>query len=169
MFCPMLNYAHARLVLRATVPALAVLVVTTVHHVYGAALFETPWRLHVAYVSVPIALLVVVCARLGRIARESRIRCTASVLYFLLTGFFAVALIGVYEGGFNHLLPNLQYILGYEGLREGLYEPPDNLLFQITGIAQFAIALLAGVRLWQLLRVLRRAALPPESRQAIDP
>ena len=34
-----------------------VIAVTTVHHVWGAILYDTPWRLHIVFIGVPIALL----------------------------------------------------------------------------------------------------------------
>ena len=32
-----------------------VIIVTTVHHVWGAYLYDTPWRLHIVFIGVPIA------------------------------------------------------------------------------------------------------------------
>src|SRR5687768_18557321 len=115
-------------VVRTTIAGLAILVMTAIHHIYGAMLFATPWRLHIVYISIPVALLILATVSLGRASASSLLARLASWTYALAIGGFAVGMIGVYEGGYNHLLPNLQYVLGVEHtLREGLYEPPDEI------------------------------------------
>lgn len=36
---------------RTVLGSIAVLLLTTVHHVYGAYIYDTPWRNHVAHVA----------------------------------------------------------------------------------------------------------------------
>lgn len=147
-----LHRAPARAIFQTTFWALAILVMTSIHHVYGAALFSTPWRLHIVYVSIPAALIILAAIPAGRAAPHGLVSRAASWLYVAIIGVFAVGMIGFYEGGYNHLIPNIQYALGVEHpLREGLYEPPDDLIFQLIGVAQFPIAVLAGWRLFQLV------------------
>lgn len=123
--------------------ALGVLAITIVHHVYGAWLFATPFRLHIAFVAVPAMLLIPVLVRTARLGAGPAAGWAAAGAHLLMGG-FAIAAIGIYEGGYNHLLPNLQYLAGIEHtLRAGLYEPPDDLVFQGTGMLQFAVAVLA--------------------------
>ena len=135
----------------ATAGTLAVLVMTAIHHIYGAWLFATPWRLHIVYISIPVAIAILAALMVGRANASQFSARVASWIYFALAGGFAVGAIGFYEGGYNHLLPNIQYVLGVEHtLRDGLYEPPDDLIFQLTGIAQFAAGLFAG---WHLVKL----------------
>jgi hypothetical protein len=143
--------ASPRSIFRTTASALGVLVMTSVHHIYGAVIFDTPWRLHIVFVSIPVALIILGAIPLGRTAGGLPSR-LASWTYVALVGIFAIAMIGIYEGGYNHLLPNIQYVLGVDHpLREGLYEPPDDLAFQLTGIAQFVVAIIAAWELWRLI------------------
>jgi hypothetical protein len=152
---PILSRAPLETVAGATASGLGVLVMTTIHHVYGAAIFSTPWRLHIVYISIPVALVILGAVPLGIRRYSSFSGHGASWLFILLIAVFAVALIGVYEGGYNHLLPNIQYVLGVERtLRDGLYVPPDDLLFQLTGIAQFVVAVVAA---WFLVCLMRQA------------
>ncbi|PKR88341.1 hypothetical protein CXZ10_15085 [Pleomorphomonas diazotrophica] len=140
------------MVYRATATALAILVMTSIHHIYGAEIFDTPYRLHIVYVSIPVALVILGCVALARRTASAAVARAASWLFVILTGLFAIVAVGFYEGGYNHVIPNIQYLLGVEHtLRAGLYEPPDDLVFQLTGVAQFGIALVAASALWRLL------------------
>lgn len=157
-----LSRAPTRTVAAAAASGLGVLAMTTIHHVYGAAIFETPWRLHIVFISIPVALVILGAIPLARMRNASFTSHVASWLFIGLIALFAVAAIGFYEGGYNHLLPNIQYTLGVEHpLRDGLYVPPDDLFFQLTGIAQFAVAVIAA---WYLERLLQQAR---QSRAAI--
>ena len=163
MTISILYAAPSRALVAATTSVLAVLAMTAIHHVYGAALFATPWRLHIVYVSVPVALALLGAIPVARASPDSLASRIASWLFLGLGGVFAVGLIGFYEGGYNHLLPNVQYALGIEAtVREGLYVPPDDLVFQLTGMAQFVLAMVAAVH---LARLVRAPANPPASVQ----
>ena len=152
MVSSILSSAPAGLVNRATATSLAILVMTSVHHVYGAEIFDTPYRLHIVYVSIPVALIILGCVALARRTASETVARAASWLFVVLTGLFAIAAVGFYEGGYNHVIPNIQYVFGVEHtLRAGLYEPPDDLVFQLTGVAQFPIALTAAWALWRLI------------------
>jgi hypothetical protein len=130
---------------------------TTIHHVYGAAIFETPWRLHIVFASIPVALIILAAAPIAKRTRSGVVSNVASWLYVAAIALFCIALIGFYEGGYNHLIPNIQYMHGVDHpLREGLYVPPDDLAFQLTGIAQFAAGLVSSITLWAMLRADRR-------------
>ncbi|WP_338426278.1 hypothetical protein [Sphingopyxis kveilinensis] len=140
-----LYHAQPRHLRLTTLATLGVLVTTAAHHIYGADLFSTPWRLHIVYISIPAAILILGTIPIARADARRLSSRIASWVYFLVSGGFAVGMIGFYEGGYNHLLPNIQYVLGAETtLREGLYQPPDDPIFQLSGIAQFFIALFAG-------------------------
>ena len=136
----------------ATLGGLSILIATTIHHVYGAWLFDTPWRLHIVFISIPVALGMVVAVLVAVQGGGSLAGHVASWAFILLNAGFAIALIGLYEGGYNHLLPNIQYVLAVDHpLREGLYDPPDDLVFQLSGIAQFVVAAIAAWQLWRVI------------------
>ena len=151
----------------ATLGGLTILLATTIHHVYGAWLFDTPWRLHIVFISIPVAVAMVASVPLARRPGNTLAAHLASWTFILLNGGFAIALIGFYEGGYNHLLPNIQYALGIEHpLREGLYVPPDDLVFQLTGVAQFVVAAIAAWQLWRVIRPARNSRAPTTQRLA---
>ena len=60
------NVSFDGLLSRASWSALAVLLLTTVHHVYGAVVYHTPWRLHVGFVSVFAAAAIVLSQQVLR-------------------------------------------------------------------------------------------------------
>jgi hypothetical protein len=69
----------------------------------------------------------------------------------------AVAWLGLYEGGYNHLLKNAVFATGVRDQAFGrlfppaVYEPPEDWVFELSGIAQLPLGLFAGwsaVRLW---------------------
>jgi len=129
--------------------AIALLILTILHHAYGAAIYGTPWRLHVAFVAVPVAGAILIASQ-SRGASWQRI---AGILILI----FPVLLIGLIEGGYNHLLKNIVYFTrGAAATRSlfpsSLYELPDNLLFEVTGVAQFFLAPFAAMEGVEMLR-----------------
>lgn len=152
MTSSILSRASGRSTILATLGAMGVLAMTSIHHAYGAIVFETPYRWHIIFISIPVALVILATARVARSGGSAMISRVASWLYLGLVVLFVIAAIGIYEGGYNHLIPNIQYVLGVEHpLREDLYEAPDDLFFQLTGIAQFALAMLTAWWLWKLV------------------
>ena len=79
-------------------------------------------------------------------------------LFMTLTLIVPVGLIGLFEGGYNHLVKNVLFFGGASGATfERLfpppaYEVPDNIWFEVTGILQFFVGLYAGYRLVRLWR-----------------
>lgn len=144
------------------VSSVGVLLLTALHHIYGARVYHTEWRSHVAFGALPsgafIALSLFASTRyaertLGRVALWSAIIATAIV---------PVAGIGLFEGLYNHLLKNVLYFGGAN--RELLmklfpppsYEMPNNWFFEVTGVLQFFACLPAVYYGYVLLR--KRAA-----------
>jgi hypothetical protein len=160
--------------------ALGVIALTGVHHAYGAFVYDTPWRLHILDVGIPIGALIAAALSLawwragtavGRVALWAGV---ATVIVF------PVLLIGIYEGGFNHLAKNIAYLgwgldgvatlnavggnalveaivqfaLGHDAYVEmaasDLLEPPGDSFFELTGVAQVPAALVAG---WAALKL----------------
>ena len=138
--------------------ALAVLLLTTVHHVYGAYIYNTPWRNHVAIVStvtatILLASLHVLRTRTGVVAGK-----IAFWVFAVVTLVIPVVAIGIFEGAYNHALKNALYFTGASGgLMQKLfppptYEMPNDAFFEITGVLQLVPAVLAG---WYLIGAAR--------------
>jgi hypothetical protein len=127
----------------------SVLAMTAFHHAYGAILYDTPWRFHVAVIAPILAAAIARALYLGGSRRGTR----SGLLWTRIAAgtilVFPVGLIGLVEGGYNHVIKNLVYFLSGPQIARDLfpppaYEMPDNFLFEITGIAQLPLALVAA-------------------------
>lgn len=146
---------------RAGVSAIVLLALTAVHHAYGAYLYDTPWRLRMLYVAIPSVLLIVAALRFVESSVSPVTRRLIALVMSAAILAFPVAMVGMFEGGYNHVLKNLFFFGGGEGLAQSLfpapaYRLPDDLLFEATGIAQFPVAIMVGHR---TLSFLRKAAI----------
>jgi hypothetical protein len=137
---------------RVALSAVAVLLLTDVHHVYGAYVYQTPWRYHVLLLSIP--------AMLGILWSHRRLRhrpgdAFARWILGLTTLIVPVLGIGAFEGFYNHLVKDVLYVHGTSSaLMRRLfppprYEMPNDAFFEITGIAQ---AILGAATAWHLYR-----------------
>jgi hypothetical protein len=135
----------------------AVLVLTVVHHIYGAAVYATPWRHHIAVVVLPVLLLLILAYYIHRWRPRTLLGKVSLRAFMVLTLLVPVGLIGLFEGGYNHLAKNALFFGGFP--RDKLqrlfpaptYEMPNDLWFEGSGVLQFFIALWAAyylVRLW---------------------
>lgn len=131
----------------------AVLLLTSIHHVYGAIRYGTSWRYHAVYVSVAALAALIATLPSGASPKPWRL-----VVYGIVGFTVPVGLIGLFEGGYNHVLKNLLYFLHAPQpwmthlFPPPLYELPDDVFFEASGILQFPLALVAGWRLAALWR-----------------
>lgn len=127
------------------VSALAALL-TTIHHLHGARIYDTPGRYHavslaVAAIAVQGALLVLALAEGPRVAALGRAGFkVVSVLAFVI-------LFGAFEGGVTHIVAPL--LAGGYGADE-----PFDLLFEVTGVLQIVPAAAIAIL---VLRAQRRS------------
>ncbi len=133
---------------------LALYLVTVIHHAYGAAVYDTPWRLHVVGIGA-VALLPVVL--LAAWAAKSRRR--GPLVAYALASFVLFGLpIGFFEGGYNHVVKNVAFLAGAgrETLDTlyffavGAYEIPNDWIFEVSGGLQLAVGLVQARLLWRL-------------------
>ncbi len=134
-----------------------VLLITSVHHLYGAVVYNTPWRAHVA----PIAAFFILVIASGLFLFERRPHAPGARMFFWAAVgsilVVPVGLIGLFEGGYNHLLKNILYFSGVsQRVMNSLfpapkYEMPNNLFFEVTGIGTFFAALPAAYYLCRLV------------------
>jgi hypothetical protein len=161
--------AQARIVAaarRTVVGALAALLLTTAHHLYGAYIYATPWRTHVAHVSVLAAATLI--GSLVVLQRRAGTAAGAVALWSILLVTLALPVVGIglFEGGYNHVLKvALYYGHASPGLMARLFPPPayelpNDALFEITGVLQLALGALAGRHLILLARERSRLATP---------
>jgi hypothetical protein len=79
------------------------MIVTSIHHVYGAIVYHTPWRLQVLMVSIPVIIFTLFGSNF-LIRREFPGKNLLLLFYWFITLIFSVILIGGYEGVYNHAL-----------------------------------------------------------------
>jgi peroxiredoxin len=144
-----------RLLSLATLTAVATLVLTSVHHVYGAHRYATPWRLHVLLVAIP-AIFVILASRRAILRTPSD--AAARWIFALTTLLVPVLPIGAFEGLYNHVAKDLLFFHGAPAslmtrlFPPPTYEMPNDVFFEVTGIAQ---ALSGAAAAWFLLRFAR--------------
>ena len=140
--------------------ALATLALTAAHHVYGGVIYATPWRIHGAAVAVALGLVLYAIARVY--ARTGR----AAVGYVLAALVLAMPVLatGLFEGVYNHLAKNALYFAGASHdvlvrlFPPPTYELPDDILFEVSGVAQILPAVFAALAAYRFVRALRGQA-----------
>ncbi|WP_143348572.1 hypothetical protein [Ensifer adhaerens] len=142
---------------RAGASALLLLALTSVHHAYGAYIYETPWRLHIVHLAVPAAILIIGALIVGWSKATTALGRAASWLAAIIILAFPVAMIGIWEGGWNHVLKNVLYFgFGEDTTRllfpAPIYRLPDDVIFELTGLAQLPLAIVAALNTISLLR-----------------
>lgn len=132
------------------------MVATSVHHVIGAVVYATPWRLHAVFVSVPVVVVLLGGIALARASRAARWIVAVTALLF------PIALFGAFEGVYNHGLKVLLYGIGTpHALLVRLFPPPtyqlpDDPLFEITGVLQIWPAAMGALALVRWFRARER-------------
>ena len=142
----------------ATRSAFALLLLTSIHHVYGGYVYATPWRYHAVPISIVTAVVMLGALALWR-RRPSRLAGGIARIVFLLTTLaIPVISFGLFEGFYNHVVKNLLYFAGAPAavlaplFPPPTYEMPNDVFFEITGVLQVVPAALAA---WSLYRILR--------------
>ena len=137
--------------------AIASVTMTTVHHLYGAIIYHTPWRHHAAVVAIVTVLVSVASFRVHRSTASERAGKIAFWIFVIVTMLIVVLGIGLFEGGYNHTLKNILYFTTDDtALMQRLfppptYEMPNNAFFEITGVLQFPLGLVSG---WELIKTI---------------
>ncbi|QSQ23091.1 hypothetical protein JY651_49770 [Pyxidicoccus parkwayensis] len=143
---------------RSLKASLAVLLLTSVHHAYGAFVYATPWRLHMVGVAAVTAGVLLGARRLGRGG-------LAFAVFALTTLAVPVGMIGAFEGFYNHVLKNVLYFGGASPelmtrlFPPPTYELPNDFFFELTGVLQVVPAVMAVLA---LLRAFRRSPASPD-------
>lgn len=114
----------------------SLLLLTSIHHIYGAYIYNTPWRLHILAFTIPIFVFNI------WVFPKLLIRKIWTFLFWSINILFTVCQIGLFEGLYNHLI---KVILFYSGTSETVmarlfpppkYEMPNDFFFELTGVLQ---------------------------------
>lgn len=146
---------HAKAVLAG---GLATLGLTAAHHVYGAILYETPWRHHAAVVGAVGSLVLWIAYLAYTRHREARRGRIALGVMAAVAGIVAVLLIGLFEGFYNHVLKDVLYFAGLpldvhrQLFPPPKYELPNDVIFEISGVLQAVTGAYTALALVRLTR-----------------
>ena len=138
----------------------ALMICTSIHHVYGAVVYNTPWRLHILMVSIPVIIFTVIVNNL-LMKREYPWKNVLLWFYWSIILIFSCVLIGGYEGVYNHGLKNIFFFSGVDKiLLDKLFPPPayvmpNDLLFEVTGVLQGVIFVPLFVKMLRMLMKLK--------------
>jgi hypothetical protein len=155
-----------RLASRVASSVLGVLLLTSVHHAYGAYVYNTPWRLHVVFVSVSVAAAIFGSLYALRRWPATVTGETAFWGFAVVTLLFPVVGIGLFEGGYNHAVKDALYLAGASGalmhrlFPPSAYELPNDLFFEVTGVLQLVPGIVTGYLLYLFVKRRKR---DPES------
>lgn len=134
----------------------ALMVLTSVHHIYGAIIYDTPWRVHVLMISIPLLVVTVI---LGRILRTNKTK-ILFWFFWLIVFILSFALIGMFEGVYNHLLKDVLFFSGLDNESMlSLFPPPkyvmpNDFFFEFTGVLQGVLAIFLGISLFRAPKLL---------------
>jgi hypothetical protein len=142
----------------------SILILTVFHHFYAAAIFDTPWRRHVAIIVMPVLLVMIVLYVLYQWRPLTMLGKTSLWLFMLVAVLVPIAWLGFYHGGYTHLV---KLILVFGGVPQATFERlcpvcevPGDLIYEVTGVMEFLFALFAAYylfTLWRESRVEQRA------------
>jgi hypothetical protein len=145
--------AGARAETRLILEICAVFALTSLHHVYGAIRYATPWRYHAVVFSAVALAVILAAASLSRARPDTPGGRGARWVFWIVSLAVPVLLVGGFEGLYNHVIKVALYAGGLpEPWMRRLfpppaYEMPDDLFFEATGILQVVPAALVAYHL----------------------
>lgn len=146
------------------------MLLTSVHHIYGAIIYQTPWRYHVVIPSIVAILFISGMSFLFSKRPDARLGALAFWLAIVSIIIFPILWIGLFEGGYNHHVKNALYFSGASmALMRRLfplptYEMPNDVFFEVTGALQLFAVLPAIYYTYRLIRAKVIRGLTPSFR-----
>jgi uncharacterized membrane protein YjdF len=111
--------------IRTLTAAVGVIVLTVIHHLYGATLYDAPFRQHVAFGILPVLLVLILAYWVHRRSPLTSLGRVSLSVFMAVTLIVPVGMIGLFEGGYNHLVKNLLYFGGASrATLDQLFPPP---------------------------------------------
>jgi hypothetical protein len=136
----------------------ALMVLTTIHHIYGAVIYSTPWMLHVIFLSAPVLVVTIILEYLLK-KYDNRF---LFWLYSFVILVPSISFIGLFEGIYNHILKDIMFYSGFSEetmlamFPPPAYEMPNDFLFEFTGVLQGIVCSVLMVVFYKFIRARRR-------------
>lgn len=143
---------------RVLLGTVAVGLLTTVHHVYGAVVYDTPWRHHAAIVAGLATGLIAGALYLSQKPSGGAIATIGRWAFISITLAVPILSFGVFEGAYNHCVKDALYFGGASAdLMRRLFPPPtyelpNDVFFEITGVMQVLPAAFTAFALYRFVR-----------------
>jgi hypothetical protein len=150
------------IVTRAAISVIVAGMISSAHHVYGAIVYETPWRLLVSLWIPAFVVLVLIALYLHWKFADRVVGVISGWLVFFCGVVFQTGFT-LFEYVYSHVLKILLFFAGtpeailYRLYPAPTYHLPDNLLFELTGVLQLA----GFVAAWLAWRVFAQRAGAP--------
>ena len=154
---------------RALLAGATAFVLTSVHHVYGAVRYQTPWRYHAVALGALALLAMYGGLLLSRCHSTTPLARVAWWTFWIADALVFVLGLGVFEGAYNHVLKLALYFAqlspaSFQALFPSpTYELPNDAFFELSGAAQVIPAAFAARQLL-LLALTRRRSRAPSAR-----
>ena len=114
------------------------------------------WRLHAVFISALAAAAIISSLVVTQRNADETVREIAFWVFTAVVLVIPVALIGLFEGAYNHALKDALYFAGASSTLMNrlfpppIYELPNDVFFEATGVMQ---AVLGGITAWLLYRL----------------
>lgn len=142
------------------------MITTSLHHIYGAYIYDTPERLHVLAISIPVMIITYIFDRYFR-NKTFPYKIVPTILYSIVILIPSLILIGIFEGIYNHVVKNILFFANvpesvirqdfYGSYEQELLEAPNDFIFELTGVAQGVLAVLLAIQLHRFIFMTFRA------------
>jgi hypothetical protein len=138
----------AKNVKRMALYSVLLMILTAIHHYYASILYQSPWRLHVVQVSIIVIIYTLVALVVLRKWQNTVFAKIVSSIFFVVTGVVSVAWIGIFEGGYNHVIKDIVFFIGVpESVTSTMFPPsiyhaPHDVFYEVTGVIQLVFACL---------------------------
>ncbi|HEY7529919.1 MAG TPA: hypothetical protein VIC56_04510 [Gemmatimonadota bacterium] len=130
-------------------------------------MYDTPWRAHVVFPAAAWGLAAAVCLLALRRRPRSRAASAALGVFTAGTLLFPIGFLGLFEGGYNHVLKDALWLGGASPavttrlFPPPTYETPDDVFFEVTGVLHLPLAIVLLRDLVRLLAARRRGTERP--------
>lgn len=137
--------------------------ISWIHHIYGGIIYDTAYRIIAPTISLPLLMILTFYLQYRLLIKATKV---LKFVYISMVSLVWIGLIGLVEGFYNHILKNILYFTDTsksvlnsmfppEFGELSLFETPNDIFFEATGIIQFLLAILLSYNLIRFLKSLQ--------------